>query len=373
MTPTKKRRGGRRDGLFQRNGWWWIDYYDATGRRHRKKAAPDYVTAKLVYRDLMGSIARGDVLGTKDEGMTVATFAEKVWWPRVEPRLAPVWAERVKMWILDAVLLPVFGSTKLVALKPEAVQAWAADRIARVSASTYNKEVWVLKNITKSAAAWGYIKTDPAAQLRRMTESRGRVRYLSDDERDQLLAEANPDLRLFILFALHTGARRSELLRLTWSDIDFKAGLVRFVDTKNRDSRSVPMTATLRETVAEQLKLAHAAASPVDPDRPVLPPREPLVLTRAFSRLAQRLEIKNLTFHDLRHDAASRLAMDGVPLRTIAAILGHRDIRMTSRYAHLSPQHLRDAMRALDNPTTEGDAVMTAKQSTSRGVRNDER
>jgi site-specific recombinase XerD len=53
------------------------------------------------------------------------------------------------------------------------------------------------------------------------------------------------------------------------------------------------------------------------------------------------LGLKNLTFHDLRHDAASTLAMAGVPLRTIAEILGHRDMRMTARYAHLSPQHLR--------------------------------
>jgi integrase len=75
-----------------------------------------------------------------------------------------------------------------------------------------------------------------------------------------------------------------------------------------------------------------------------------MVLTRAFTRLAARLEIKNLTFHDLRHDAASTLAMAGVPLRTISEILGHRDLRMTTRYAHLSPQHLRDAMRALDTP-----------------------
>jgi integrase len=341
MPEKTPRRGGRRDGLFQKNGWWWVDYYDSTGRRHRKKAAPDYNTARLIYRDLMGSIARGNVLGTREEGMTFSTFAERVWWPRVEPRLAPVWAERVKTWILDAVLLPVFGSTKLIALKPDAVQAWASDRIATVSASSFNKELWTLKNLTKSAVGWGYIKIDPAAGLTRMTESGGRVRYLTDDEREAILTEANDVLKLYITVALHTGARRADLLRLTWQDLDFEIGLICFVDTKNHDSRSVPMTATLR-TMLEALD------RPDDPTAPVLPPREPLVITRAFSRLVQRLEIKNLTFHDLRHDVASRLAMDGVPLRTIAEILGHRDIRMTSRYAHLSPAHLRDAMHALD-------------------------
>jgi site-specific recombinase XerD len=73
--------------------------------------------------------------------------------------------------------------------------------------------------------------------------------------------------------------------------------------------------------------------------------------------LVARLELKNLTFHDLRHDAASTLAMVGVPLRTISEILGHRDMRMTSRYAHLSPQHLRDAMRALDAPPADPESA----------------
>jgi integrase len=335
------RRSKRRDGLFQKNGWWWVDYCDALGKRHRKKAAPDYQTAKLIYRDLMGSIARGDVLGTREEGMLVSTFAERVWWPRVESRLAPVWADRVKIWILDAVILPVFGTTKLAGLRPEALQGWAATRIATVSASTFNKELWVLKNLTKSAVAWGYLKTDPAIELRRMTESRGRIRYLTAEERAQLLAEANPDLRLYILTALHTGARRAELLRLMWHDVDFTAGMISFVNTKNHDSRSVPMTATLRA-------MLEGLDRPDDLFAPVLPPRDPLVLTRSFNRLVTRLGIKNVTFHDLRHDVASTLAMDGVPLRTISEVLGHRDLRMTSRYAPLSPQHLRSAMQALD-------------------------
>lgn len=108
-------------------------------------------------------------------------------------------------------------------------------------------------------------------------------------------------------------------------------------------SRAVPLTATLRQTL-------HELTRPIDTEAPVLPQRDPLVLTRAFTRLAARREIENLTFHDLRRDAASTLAMAGVPLRTISEILGHRDLRMTARNAHLSPQHLRDAMRALDGP-----------------------
>jgi len=82
----------------------------------------------------------------------------------------------------------------------------------------------------------------------------------------------------------------------------------------------------------------------------VLPERDPKVLSRSFARLVGRLKLDNLTFHDLRHDTASTLTMAGVSQRAIMEILGHRDPRMTVRYQHLAPGHLKDAMRALDSP-----------------------
>jgi len=78
----------------------------------------------------------------------------------------------------------------------------------------------------------------------------------------------------------------------------------------------------------------------------------PRVLTRSFTWLVQRLGLVGLMFHDLRHDAASNLTMAGVPQRTIMEILGHRDPRMTVRYQHLAPGHLRDAMQSLDRGAT---------------------
>jgi integrase len=143
----------------------------------------------------------------------------------------------------------------------------------------------------------------------------------------------SPTVRLYITAALQAGARRSELIRLRWSDVDFKTGLLTFAHTKNGDTRRVPMTATMRGP-------APGAPPPARRDGPGAAPRAPLVITRAFRRLVRRLGIAALTFHDLRHDAASQLAMAGVPIRTIAEILGHRSLQMTLRYAHLAPGHL---------------------------------
>ena len=158
------------------------------------------------------------------------------------------------------------------------------------------------------------------------------------------------------LAALQTGARRGELLGLRWGDVDMRARTVTFRRTRKGDSRTVPMTETLRETL-------QTLPRTLDPATFVFPQRDPKVLSRSFARLVADLKLPNLRFHDLRHDAASTLTMAGVPQRTIMMILGHRDPRMTMRYQHLSPEHLRDAVRALDQrpaPQSE-DAARNAR------------
>src|SRR5262245_32761984 len=105
------------------------------------------------------------------------------------------------------------------------------------------------------------------------------------------------------------------------------------------------MTDTLRVALAELPR-------PLKGDAPVFPEREPKVLSRMFARYVQAIGLPTLTFHDLRHDAASTLTMAGVSQRAVMELLGHRDPRMTVRYQHLAPGHLRDAIRALDQVAT---------------------
>lgn len=364
-TVTKQpRKLGTRDGLFQRHGWWWIDYHDAEGKRHRKKAAPDYQTARLIYRDTVTKIARGEVLGVREEGIRLKEFVDKHYWPAVRATLAPVWAERSR-YILDSVLLPVFGSTKLSGLRQQDVERWYGERLAKVKPSTANKELARLKHLLSRAVKWGYLKSSPAKDVARAKEPDGRARYLTPEEREKLLNGTDatvkakdgrtwtirhapsPTLRLYILAALQTGARRAELLRLTWGDVDMKRRAITFRKTKNGRDRTVPMTDTLRDVL-------QALPRPLDPTARVLPEYEPMVLTRSFTRLVERLGLSTLTFHDLRHDAASTLTMAGVSQRAIMEILGHRDPRMTTRYQHLAPGHLQEAIRALEHPPTSG-------------------
>ena len=153
--------------------------------------------------------------------------------------------------------------------------------------------------------------------------------------------EPNATLKIYIVAALQTGARRAELLRLRWSDVDMKRRRVTFRETKNGRDRTVPMTGALHA-------LFQGLPRPLDSTLPVLPPYEPMVLSRSFARHAKRVGLAGFHFHDLRHDAASTLTAAGVSQRAVMEILGHRDPRMTIRYQRLAPGHLEEAMRALE-------------------------
>jgi len=369
------RKSRSRDGLFQRHGWWWIDYYDADGRRHRKKAAPTYEVAKIIYRNTMTAVAKGEVLGVREEGIRLRDFVDKRYWPSVESTLAPAWAERSR-GILDA-LLAVFGGLKLSGIRQEAIERWHAERRGAVKASTANKELARLKHVLGRAIAWGYLKTNPAAKVAKAKEAGGRVRYLTAEERHALLEGAvstvqstdgrswpvehkpAPALRLYILAALMTGARRGELLRLRWSDVDMKRRTLTFRETKNGHDRTVPMTPALAEALQKLPR-------PLDASNQVFPAYDPHVLTRAFARHAKRVGVQGLTFHDLRHDAASTLTMAGVSQRAVMELLGHRDPRMTVRYQHLAPGHLRDAMQALERASTPPASAPAAAHADAR-------
>lgn len=336
-----RRKGGKRDGLFQRNGWWWIDYYDAEGKRHRQKAAPDYETAKKIYRDKMTGIAKGDFLGIREEGILLKKFIEDKYWPTIKGSLS-FFEERRSRSILDQHILPRFGDGKLAKIRTEDIDRWQSDRMEKASPGTVRKEMMRLKHLLNCAVKWRYIKDSPAKGLQAVKMPPGRVRYLTPEERTVLLDQARPELRVYIEAALQTGARRGELCSLRWTDVDMRTRTVSFPKTKNGESRSVPMTETF-------YNLLQRLPRPLDHKALVFPSLSADAVTIGFGRLAKDLSLPNLKFHDLRHDVASTLTMAGVPQRSVMEILGHKDPRMTLRYQHLTPAHLRKAMTALES------------------------
>lgn len=198
----------------------------------------------------------------------------------------------------------------------------------------------------------------PCRGIKRLAGEREIVRFLDDDERTRVLtsckASKYPRMYALVLMAILTGARRGELLQLTWGDVDLDAGIAQLGRTKNGDRR----TLVLLPRVVEALRPFKST----DVNRYVFGAtrtrhQTPASIDTAWGAVLRRASVKNFRFHDLRHCCASYLAQGGVPLNVIADVLGHRKMDMTRRYAHLTTQTKASAMAgALGAIGNDGDA-----------------
>ena len=191
---------------------------------------------------------------------------------------------------------------------------------------------------------------NPVADIRKKKESGGRVRFLSDEERESLLAACRkpawPSLHALVSLAILTGARRGELITLKWSDIDLKTNRATVHDTKNGDPRVLPLFGKALDAIRE-LKLQHSSRSEFVFPQPSGFPGPYLHFESHWYAALEAAGIENLRFHDLRHTTASYLAQQGTSLLEIADTLGHRTMSMVKRYAHLTQTHKVSAIERM--------------------------
>jgi integrase len=143
--------------------------------------------------------------------------------------------------------------------------------------------------------------------------------------------------------------RSGELLSLTWRDVDLTRGLVALHDTKNGERRAIPITGYALELLREYgQRRGHTDI--LFPNDTGTRPRS---IRRAWEHAIRRAGIDDFRFHDLRHSAASYLAMNGASLMEIAEILGHKTLSMVKRYAHLSEPHTRNVIERMNRAVFE--------------------
>jgi integrase len=198
----------------------------------------------------------------------------------------------------------------------------------------------VLRHALSTAAKkWEWMRDNVAKLVDPPKKPRGRVRYLSPDERRGLLAACqaspNPRLHPLVVVALCTGARQGELLALRWSDIDFARCQATVQESKNDDRRALALTdqalAVLRPM--RQIRQLHSDLVFATSAGQATFPR------KAWEEALRQSNIEDFHFHDIRHTFASYLAMSGASLPELAAALGHKTLAMVQRYAHLAPAH----------------------------------
>ncbi|MDY0330248.1 MAG: site-specific integrase [Thiomonas sp.] len=186
---------------------------------------------------------------------------------------------------------------------------------------------------------WELIDHSPMKRVKKPKLPSGRVRYLSDDERERLLATCklsdSPDLYPAVILALTTGARQAEIMGATWSQVDLQRRVLILETTKNGERRALPLA-------APAIAVLQARVRRIDTDL-IFPGRNPhqaIDLRKPWETALQRAGITDFRWHDLRHTAASYLAMSGASLAEIAEILGHKTLAMVKRYSHLSHDHV---------------------------------
>ena len=208
-----------------------------------------------------------------------------------------------------------------------------------------NREMAVLKHILNKAVEWQLLSVCPFGKGASLMfkENNHRLRFLSEEEVEALLKTSSPHLRPIVETALDTGMRSGELLTLKWEQIN--NGFIYLKETKGNKSRQIQVNDHLSQ-VFLKLWQQHHLKSPY-----VFCGRNGQNLgsvKKSFATACAKAGIEGFRFHDLRHTFASHLVMRGVSLKVVQELLGHSDIKLTMRYAHLAPGHLKEAVNSLN-------------------------
>ncbi|MBI5150140.1 MAG: site-specific integrase [Candidatus Omnitrophica bacterium] len=327
-------------GLKQKkNGMWMIDYRSPNGKRRRETIGYSRKLAEAVLAKRKVEIAEGRFLDVcKKEKIKFEDFAAEF--------LNIHCKANKKSWKSDfynlETLKGYFGGKYLYTIAIKDIEKFKLERSGQVGPATVNRELATLKTMFSKAVIWDKLHESTARNVKFLKEPAGRLRFLEREEIVKVLANCNKRLRPVVVLALNTGMRRGELFGLKWHDVDFKNNIITLLDTKNGEKREV--------YINEQVKTALIRVRK-HPESPYIfcnslgkPCHD---IRKSFFTALKKSGIKDFHFHDLRHTFASQLVMSGIDINTVRELLGHKDIRMTLRYSHLSPSHKKHAVDVL--------------------------
>lgn len=239
----------------------------------------------------------------------------------------------------------------LIAEKRDALAKEKTRFNRKYSPATVNRYLAALSHaLTIATNDWGWMEDSPMRKVSKPKEPRGRVRFLSDDERKALLTacrESGSDyLYPVVVLAIATGMRQGEILDLTWADVNLDKQYLILHETKNGERRRVPLTGLAHAEINKLSKVRQIDTNLLFPHATLKD--RPFDLRTPWEAALTKAEIKDFRFHDLRHSTASYLAMNGASLAEIAEVLGHKTLQMVKRYAHLSEAHTSKVVAAMN-------------------------
>ncbi len=276
-----------------------------------------------------------------------------------------------------------FLSKRLDELTSWDIERWRSTRIrAGISKSTLNRDLAAIRGAIRNAVNWGVISNNPLATVKAHRVGKfGRTRYLSVEEEnrlrtaldiresrirerrhrhnewrkarrlpteDPLTREFADHLKPMVLLSLLTGLRRGELFSLKWVDVDLCTNNLRVLNstTKNNQTRDIPLNQEACQVLTAWRSQQDKQATLVFPSRNGGRFNN---VKRSWAGVLKEACVENFTWHDVRHTFASRLVASGTDLNMVRELLGHSDLSMTLRYAHLAPEQKAAAVARLSN------------------------
>ncbi len=219
----------------------------------------------------------------------------------------------------------------IASLTPAKVAEYRDLRLTEVAAGTVVRELAYLSSIINHGRReWGIHTNNPVALVRKPTQPKGRERVLTSAERERLLVELQPTgkrnvwMLFVVILALETAMRRSELLALRWGDISLERRTATLHMTKNGDSRVVPLSTSAVQALKAMPRSICGAVFPITA----------CALAANFNKAVERAKLRDLHFHDLRHTAVTHMATKLPNLIELAAVSGHKSLKMLQRYYH---------------------------------------
>ena len=265
---------------------------------------------KTTYRELVEDYLQNEYVGTKPQQQR----------------------SRLTHWLIQ------FGDKKVLNITKMDIKQGLNKLSKDYSNSTINKYKKVASVVFNYGIREYDLPDNPTRYIRSLPEKKGRTRFLSDNERKRLFKACRTSnwnkLYLLVLMAITTGARRGELLNLRWSNIDFKRKTAHVLTSKNGQQKILPLT---NDVILELQKFKLNNHSLIFCSE--IKPNKAYDFFKQWNRARKEAELIDFRFHDLRHTTASYLAQNGATLLEIADVLGHKQIEVTKRYAHLAIEH----------------------------------
>lgn len=335
-------------GLYRRkdSDVWWL-CFTANGKFYRRSTeTDDKDLARRILKSIEGKIAEGKWFPDTQEKLADFTFREL--------------AEKYKMWTegrqksaiwkgyVIKQLVQEFGGVALNQFTTHMLEHFQTMRLKKGNKpATVNRLLAVISHMFTKAVDWKMIYKHIVQDInvKMLPENNRRLRYLSKEECQALIDASNAHLKPILTTAINTGMRRGEILGLRWDrHIDLKHGFILLDDTKNGERREIPINQTLKalfQGLTRRIDVPYVFYDPATgkPYKDV---------KKSFATACRKANIRDFHFHDIRHTFASQLVMAGVDLTTVKELLGHKDIKMTLRYAHLAPSHKVKAVEILE-------------------------